>query len=253
MPYAALPNFITPDDDTVLWRYSNFAKFRDLIERRKLWFSRADKFEDPLEGTFTDGEILYFDSLKSSASSPELLGWATGYSRVPRQARFNTFVNCWREGKFESMAMWDIYGKGSGVVAIKSTVGLLKEAFATYKWNVHVARVKYIDWNEGGWDGNGLTLCIRKDISYSHESEVRGIIWGLEPQPQGGPSVITYGPDMTQMPTGLEVEVDPAHLITEVIVGPKEQTTTYNLVKEIMNQYGLPQPVLASSRLQRRF
>ena len=151
------------------------------------------------------------------------------------------------------MAMWDIYGKGSGVVAIKSTVGLLKEAFATYKWNVHVARVKYIDWNEGGWDGNGLTLCIRKDISYSHESEVRGIIWGLEPQPQGGPSVITYGPDMTQMPTGLEVEVDPARLITEVIVGPKEQTTTYNLVKEIMNQYGLPQPVLASSRLQRRF
>src|ERR1700681_894935 len=104
MPYAALPNFITPDDDTVLWRYSNFAKFRDLIERRKLWFSRADKFEDPLEGTFTDGEILYFDSLKSSASSPELLGWATAYSRVPRQARFNTFVNCWREGKFESMA-----------------------------------------------------------------------------------------------------------------------------------------------------
>src|ERR1700676_2810530 len=152
MPYAGHPNLITPDDNAVLWRYSDFAKFMDLIERRKLWFSRADKFEDPLEGTSTDAEVVYFRSLQSSAS-PELRGWGNGYSRVAQTTRATTFVNCWREGKFESMAMWDIYGKGSGVVAIKSTVGLLKEAFATYKWNVRVARVKYFDWNDGGWDG----------------------------------------------------------------------------------------------------
>jgi hypothetical protein len=145
------------------------------------------------------------------------------------------------------MAMWDIYGKGSGVVAIKSTVGLLKEAFATYKWNVYVSRVNYIDWNAGGWDGNALTLCSRKDVSYSHESEVRAIIWGLEQQ--GGSSLVT---DMTQIPMGQEVEVDPARLITEVIVGPREQTRIYELVRVIMKRYGLPQPVRASDRLKGR-
>jgi hypothetical protein len=251
MPYEVHPNFITPDDDTVLWRYSDFAKFMDLIERRKLWFSRADKFEDPLEGTFTDVETVYFRSLQAAASS-ELRGWANAPSRIPQTARATTFVNCWREGNFESMAMWDIYGKDSGVVAIKSTVGLLKGAFATYKWNVLISRVKYVDWNDGGWDGNGLTLFSRKDISYSHESEVRAIIWGLEPQPQGGPSLLKLGPDLTQIPTGQEVEVDPARLITEVIVGPREQTRIYNLVEAIMKRYSLPQPVHASDRLKAR-
>jgi len=131
----------------------------DLIERRKLWFSRADKFEDPLEGTFTDAETAYFRSPQFAAASPEFRGIADGHSQIAQTQRATTFVNCWREGKFESMAMWDIYGKGSGVVAIKSTVGLLKEAFATYKWNVFISRVKYIDWNAGGWEGNALTLC----------------------------------------------------------------------------------------------
>jgi hypothetical protein len=251
MPYASHPKLITPVDDTVLWRYSDFAKFMDLIERRKLWFSQADKFEDPLEGTFTDGELVYFRSLQSSAS-PELRGWTNAPSRIPQMIRATTFVNCWREGKFESMAMWDIYGKGSGIVAIKSTVGLLKEAFATYKWNVYVSRVKYIDWNTGGWDSNALTLCSRKDISYSHELEVRAIIAGLLPQPQGGPSLVKLGPDMTQIPMGQEVEVDPARLITEVIVGPREQTRIYNLVQVIMKRYGLPQSVRASDRLKGR-
>lgn len=252
MPYTSHRNLITPPDDTVLWRYSDFAKFMDLIERRKLWFSRADKFDDPLEGTFTDAETAYFRSPQFSAERPELKGWAIDHSQIAQQQRATTFVNCWREGKFESMAMWDIYGKGSGVVAIKSTVGLLKEAFATYKWNVFISRVKYLDWSHGGWEGNALTLCSRKDISYSHESEVRAMIWGLEHV--GGSSLVTLGPggDVTQIPTGQEVEVDPARLIAEVIVGPREQARICNLVEVIMKRYGLPQPVRASDRLKGR-
>ena len=252
MPYTSHRNLTTPAEDTVLWRYSDFAKFMDLIERRKLWFSRADKFDDPLEGTFTDAERAYFRSPHFAASMPAFKGMAIDHSRIAQTQRETTFVDCWREGKSESMAMWDIYGKGSGVVAIKSTVGLLKEAFAPYKWNVYVSRVRYIDWNDGGWDGNALTLCSRKDISYSHESEVRAMIWGIEHV--GGSSLVKLGPeeDTTQVPTGQEVEVDPARLITEVIVGPREQASIYNLVKVIMKRYGLPQPVRASDRLKSR-
>jgi hypothetical protein len=32
-----------------------------LLEYRKLWFSRMDEFEDPLEGTFTDFELKYLE------------------------------------------------------------------------------------------------------------------------------------------------------------------------------------------------
>lgn len=51
------PNLIIPPNETVLWRYMDFARFIDLLERRVLWFPRADQFDDPLEGTWTDAEI----------------------------------------------------------------------------------------------------------------------------------------------------------------------------------------------------
>jgi hypothetical protein len=244
MPYAPHDNLKTPDDHAVLWRYMDFTKFMALVERKKLWFSRADKFEDPLEGTFTDAETAYFRTLQFSGS-PELRLWSTAPSRLPQAVRATMFVNCWCEGKIESMAMWETYGKGPGVVAIKSTVGLLKEAFAAYQWNVFISRVKYIDWKDGGgWDSNALTLVSRKGLSYSHESEVRAVISGVRP------SLLALGPDMTQI--GQEVEVDPARLITEVIVGPREPTRIYDLLQLIMKRYGLPQPVRASDLLKSR-
>jgi hypothetical protein len=251
MPFVVHPNSITPPNDTVLWRYSDFAKFMDLIERRKLWFCRADKFEDPLEGTFTDAEIAHFRSLQPDGTPGHPV--AQSFAEVSNMMRGTTFVNCWREGKHESMAMWDIYGKGSGVVAIKSTVGLLKEAVASYKWDVMISRVKYIDWNERSWGGNALEMCVRKDLSYAHESEVRAVIWGLGTQ-TGGSSLVTMPPDndMTSIKFGEEVDVDPARLITEVVVGPREQSRIFNLVQVIMKRYGLPQPVKASDRLNPR-
>ncbi len=251
MPFAVHKDLITPPDDTILWRYSDFAKFMDLIERRKLWFSRSDKFEDPLEGTFTDAEIAHFRSLRSDGTpvNPAIYS-LTGISKMMRST---TFVNCWREGKYESMAMWDIYGKGSGVVAIKSTVGLLKEAVAPYNWDVFISRVKYIDWNGLNWGGNALEMCVRKDVSYAHESEIRAVIWGLGARPGGSP-LITMPPDndVSSIRPGEEVDVDPARLITEVMVGPREQSRIFNLVQVIMKRYGLPQTVKASDRLKGR-
>ena len=251
MPFVVHPDLITPPNDTVLWRYSDFAKFMDLIERRKLWFSRADKFEDPLEGTFTDAEIAHFRSPQPDGTPGHPV--AQSFAEISNMMRGTTFVNCWREGKHESMAMWDIYGKGSGVVAIKSTVGLLKEAVASYKWDVMISRVKYIDWNERNWGGNALEMCVRKDLSYAHESEVRAVIWGLGTQ-TGGSSLVTMPPDndMTSIKFGEEVDVDPARLITEVMVGPREQSRIFNLVQVIMKRYGLPQAVKASDRLKAR-
>jgi hypothetical protein len=47
MPYEIHPKLTTPPDDAVLWRYLDFAKFLDMLERRVLWFAGADTFEDP--------------------------------------------------------------------------------------------------------------------------------------------------------------------------------------------------------------
>jgi len=224
----------------------------DLIERRKLWFSRADKFEDPLEGTLTDAEIVKFRSLQRAGQfhNPN----SHPYSEIFQTMRGTIFANCWRQGAHESMAMWDIYGKGPGVVAIKSTVGLLKEAVASYEYSVFISEVNYVDWNHVSWSGrNALQVFTRKDVSYSHEAEVRAIIWGLARHPGRSP-LFEMSPDndMTKIPSGVEVDVDPSRLITQVMIGPREQARICNLVQAIMKRYGLPQEIRASDRLKER-
>src|ERR1700684_1393835 len=122
------PRLVTPVDDTVLWRYLDFAKFMDMLERRVLWFARADTFEDPLEATYTDAELNHLRSLPPIPTPSGTVKVGDSYLRGSRMMRSTSFISCWRAGADESMAMWDLYRKGGGVVAIKSTVGRFKEA-----------------------------------------------------------------------------------------------------------------------------
>jgi hypothetical protein len=249
MPFEDHSLLTTPPDDTVLWRYLSLARFMDLLEHRALWFSRMDQFEDPLEGIFTDAELEQMASLSVSSALP-ILGFSRAagtvkddtqsFLRIIAMIRVSHFVSCWREGPHESMAMWDIYGKGDGKIAIKSEAGRLKDAFATYKGRIYFGRVEYIPWNTATWPHNALLHCFRKDRSYEHESEVRAVISGFQ------------NPKIPMDASGIEVSVDPSRLVTEVVVGPREQEETVKLVETILQRYGLTVLVSASDRLKRR-
>jgi len=41
------------DDAALLWRYQDLPRYLDLLLKRQLFFSRADRFEDPFEGQYT--------------------------------------------------------------------------------------------------------------------------------------------------------------------------------------------------------
>ena len=239
MPFESHPQLTTPPDDTVLWRYMDFAKFMQLVQRKTLWFSRQDQFEDPLEGTYTDGELAHLHSLPKEPVGADGSTIADGYLRGPKFMRATVFVKCWRSGSNESLAMWDLYGKGSGIVAVKTTVALLKEAIGSYHERVFVVAVSYVDWNLAPWDNNSLVMCARKDSSYQHESEVRALIWN--PQALGNSSEL-----------GVHVPFDPQLFLTEVVVGPREQGWITPLVKEVMMTYGISLPITTSNRLKPR-
>lgn len=50
--YKEHPIFIPPvNPDIKLWRYIDFTKLVSLLSREQLFFSRADKFADPFEGS----------------------------------------------------------------------------------------------------------------------------------------------------------------------------------------------------------
>ena len=43
-----------PALDATLWRYMDVAKFADLLESEALFFARANKLDDPFEGSWPD-------------------------------------------------------------------------------------------------------------------------------------------------------------------------------------------------------
>jgi hypothetical protein len=157
--------------------------------------------------------------------------------------------------------MWDLYGKGSGIVAVKSSVGLLKHEMASFAGAIFIAQVRYVDWSSAPWDNNALVMCARKDASYQHESEVRAIIWEMESSTAPvflslagttDAKVSWHVRAKTDPPYGVDMSVDICRLITEVVVGPRERPWVADLVKSVMKRYGLAQPVKVSDRLTPR-
>jgi hypothetical protein len=235
----------------------DFARFVQLIETQTLWFARADQLEDPLEATFTDAELEYFRSQRP----PEgVLGRSTleNFTRQSKFMRATTYVNSWRAGEGESLAMWDLYGKGSGIVAVKSSIGLLKNELASFGGPAFVAQVRYMDWRAISFSNNVLVLCARKDSSYEHESEVRAMIWEVASpnQPifrEQFPNANPWGArTVNDPPFGVSVSVNVGRMITEVIVGPRERPWVAELVRRLLSKYNLRSAIKVSDRLTAR-
>lgn len=254
MPFDANPALTTPEDDTRLWRYMDFARFVQMLESQQLWFSRADQFEDPFEGTFTDGEWKVM-------TTPPLADGSTirvdrSFVNIMAFMRYSCFLSCWRRGDFESLAMWDLYGRGSGIVAVTTTVGRLKKEFENETRAIHIGTVKYIDWNSAPFDNNALAMMMRKDWSYSHESEVRAffmdsdVIGRATSEAVAGGDLAVWNEKFRSVaPAGHGLRVNLNSLVEHVWIGPREKGWVAPLVQGVLNRYGLGIPIMISDRL----
>lgn len=243
MTYVPHPQLTTPSDDTVLWRYMDFARFLNLLESCQLYFSRADQFDDPLEGTITDGEWLGTPLAVHSHHPGKNAIHSHPLMQVIRHA---SYVSCWRMGLHESLAMWDLYGKGSGIVAVTTTIGLLKEQLSTDHRPVFLAEVKYVDWNSAGAIPGMMPLVARKEMSYAHEAEMRAFVWdnnALQDERYLRPE---------ELPRGLTFDIDLQHLLSAIWIGPREKLWIRPLVEKVVARYGLDVPIRASDRLMPR-
>jgi hypothetical protein len=258
VPINQHPQLITPPDTTVLWRYMDFARFVQMLETQSLWFSRMDQLDDPLEACFTDAEIEY---LRSQAPPPGNPGRSMHETFVGMShfMRVTTYLNCWRAGAKESLAMWDLYGKGSGIVAVKTTVEQLRNELNSIDTRMFLGQVRYVDWNSAPWDNNSLVMCARKDSCYEHESEVRAIIWedstlsstALFPQEE---TVMKPFDQRTVIdpPFGINIPINLSRMITEVVIGPRERPWIFGLVTNVLTRYNFHVPIVVSDRLKPR-
>ena len=112
------PDLSVPPDDAKIWRYLNFTKFAAMLQKRSLYFRRADQFSDCWEGVIP---IWLLDWINDHVELPK---WATGamFAEHFRNVEIcRQYLNCWHQSDFESAAMWSIYAANEEALAVQST------------------------------------------------------------------------------------------------------------------------------------
>lgn len=261
-----------PPIDAQLWRYMNFAKFVSMLETRQLFFTRADKLDDPFEGAWSEPTLRQLDSLilhgddkghtdpatgdrylsekEAARSWKQIIG---GHSQVER--RF-TLLNCWREGEHESEAMWNQtppHGE-KYELAIKSDFKSFVHSFpGRSRVPDIVARVQYIPYQTKEMPLSLAAPYFHKRIEFQDEREVRAIMSATPyvPDPAHPDRDDVRAPDYSRdvCDVGLGYEINPADLIHEVVISPYAQSWLSELVARVIDRYGLQIPVSQSQLL----
>ena len=246
--YREHPTFAPPLPEAALWRYLTFTKFVSLLDRRAIFFARADKFSDPFEGALPMPNLdLRRQKFKASVEQyPFLNSKKFQLQDVPiKDLRRFTLINCWYEGDHESEAMWSLYSRAQEGIAIRTDFNSLAESLVDDR-DIYIGQVSYIDYaTDSILDDNLFRPFLNKRKSFEHEREVRALIFEL-PSHEGsrGDSL-----DMSQAlySIGTYCKVDLSLLVSEVVVAPYAPDWFLELTKSVADRYCLQAPVNRSS------
>jgi hypothetical protein len=232
---------ILPPADTPVWRYLSLAKLLALFRSRALFLTRADQFDDPFEGSFSEGSLK--DHEKDWGSEfPENLVTMT------RWLPYRSFVSCWHASDVESVALWKIYAGSEGALAIRSTVGALQALFpevtereGTTLVNQAVRSVQYIDYRTEHPFLNDVMgpLCYKRR-AFAYEQEIRVIRQEIPTGPaknRPGGWAIQFGPPPEHR--GVEFPVNLASLVEEVYLAPSSPAWLLDVIAETMHRFDL--------------
>jgi hypothetical protein len=223
--YSDHPEFTTPPDETVIWRYMSIEKYLSLLHTASLFMCRLDKFDDPWEGAYSVG---YED----------LVRW---HPRALDVQRGFLFVNCWHANEYESAAMWDLYATRQAGVAIRTTVGNLKNSIISPD-EIYISAVRYEDYSVHipRLAENSFLRALFKRRSFAHEHEVRLLAMTLESSTwvSTDPENPQYGYSVPGT-NSMGCEVDLRRLLTDVMFSPSMPDWLYNTLRDVSSRYGI--------------
>jgi hypothetical protein len=141
------PSFRQPDDLSIpIWRYTDLSKFVWMLQRKALWFVRADLLlgDDPYEGyptrvmadpasfveTMRAGYLVSKKEFgeKEEAIAKKIVAQSLAFTR---EGRRGFYVTCWHANKHESQAIWKLYTSMNDSICIRSTTSSSGIAFPT--------------------------------------------------------------------------------------------------------------------------
>ena len=232
-----------PDDENIkIWHYMDLAKFVALIDKKALFFARADTLPDKFEGSYSKANIKLRPIIHKDIPTEKQRQRQIFCKELRRFA----LINCWHMNEVESAAMWGLYTESDEGIAIQSTFKRLKESFSKNVENngytVFIGKVTYVDY-EKEWipEGNLLFPFFHKRKNFEHEKELRAIICKI-PEKNGMA-------DLSQeiFDKGVHIPVDIDKLIERIVMSPKAPKYFYDSVKSIVSKYDLKKEVIPSS------
>ena len=122
--YYKLPDLALPEDGCVIWRYMELSKFLSMLKERSIFFSRADKQTDKLEGEYPGGmlaelEKRWGEGIKSDdGATYTFLEWHNK-KEIPLR-----LISCWSASPTETRRRWTEYTANAESVSIRSTMGV---------------------------------------------------------------------------------------------------------------------------------
>lgn len=238
------PLFIAPEDEDVkVWRYLDFTKLISLIDTRRLFFARADSFDDPFEGSYPRKNV---DARKYAPEDMPDEGKQKYLEAMNRLGDTNkhwpryTAISCWHMNEYESAAMWSLYLKSDEGIAVQSTFKKLKKSIIDDE-QIYLGMVKYIDYEQDHIDARNLfSPFVHKRKSFEHERELRGLLMKW-PTSSGS---INY--DEETIHGGVPIKVDIEELIEKIYVAPNAPSWFTNLVNTAVKRYGYDIEVIQS-------
>lgn len=222
------------------------SKFIWMLQRRALYFCRADMLGDPFEGYYTKNYTVDLESVIAAAMQDpkiaeipnikEIMGHNFSYmAKFMKFMRPQLFVNCWHMNEYESPAMWKLYAAHHESICIQTTYKKLAEGLPG---TCFLGVVKYIDYNKSTIEfGNALNPIVHKRIAFEHEREVRAVIWE-----SGDPSAV-----FTKLgEQGRLIPINPDTLIEQIFISPDAQPILQDVVADLATTYNVPAPVIRS-------
>ncbi len=222
-----------------IWRYMDFSKLINLLDKKKLFFPRADNLGDPFEGSFPRINVQKRKGAFTTRDGPGLVTLGDFYKKFIKC----TAINCWHINDDESDAMWKLYIKGGEGIAIQSTVGKLKASLLEYPQHssVSVGMVAYVNYKEDRIPDDTLAPYFHKRKSFQHEQEYRAIIQHLKYK-QG--DEIDFKKSTLQ--EGIYVPIDVEILIENVHLSPTCPLWQKEVAQSILKKFKLNRKIKQS-------
>jgi hypothetical protein len=244
--YFKHPDLVLPDDISVIWRYMDFSKFQSTLQRGSIFFSRADKQTDKLEGEYPiemldELERRFGISKSDDGLSYTFLQWHN-QREIPSR-----LLSCWSVDINESQRRWSTYTTSLESVAIRSTIERLKNCFRREENDeqvVWIGKIRYgddenkipksfIKWNVNYF----LYPFFAKKEMYRWENEVRATV-NIAQKKQFA---------LNHNPNGCFIKADLHVLIDSVWLHPQAKEDFRHKVESLSKMHGYDKITICQS------